>query len=58
MSREIKYIGMDVHKEAVVIAVLNSNGKLVAEGGDRAIDSPDTYHVPLHFPPSNVSRWA
>src|ERR1700687_2579303 len=31
MSREIKYIGMDVHKEAVVIAVLNSSGKLVME---------------------------
>jgi hypothetical protein len=31
MSREIKYIGMDVHKEAVVIAVLNGGGKLVME---------------------------
>ena len=31
MSRDMKYIGMDVHKEAVVIAVLNSNGKLVME---------------------------
>jgi len=31
MSRDIKYIGMDVHKEAVVIAVLNSHGKLVME---------------------------
>jgi len=31
MSRDIKYIGMDVHKEAIVIAVLNSNGKLVME---------------------------
>src|SRR6202049_4432906 len=31
MSREIKYIGMDVHKEAVVIAVLNGSGKLVME---------------------------
>ena len=31
MSREINYIGMDVHKEAVVIAVLNSSGKLVME---------------------------
>ena len=29
MSRDIKYIGMDVHKEAVVIAVLNSGRKLV-----------------------------
>jgi transposase len=31
MSREMKYIGMDVHKEAVVIAVVNSSGKLVME---------------------------
>ena len=29
MSRDVKYIGMDVHKEAVVIAVLNRGGKLV-----------------------------
>ena len=27
----VKYIGMDVHKEAVAIAVLNSSGKLVME---------------------------
>ena len=31
MSRDIKYIGMDVHKEATVIAVLNGGGKLVME---------------------------
>jgi hypothetical protein len=31
MSRDIKYIDMDVHKEAVVIAVLNSSGKLAME---------------------------
>jgi transposase len=31
MSREIKYIGMDVHKEAVVIAVQNGTGQLVME---------------------------
>ena len=31
MSRDVKYIGMDVHKEAVVIAVLNSGGKLVMD---------------------------
>ena len=31
MSHDVKYIGMDVHKEAVVIAVLNSSGKLVME---------------------------
>ena len=31
MSREIKYIGMDVHKEAIVIAVLNGSVKLVME---------------------------
>ena len=28
---ETKYIGMDVHKEAISIAVLNSSGKLVME---------------------------
>jgi hypothetical protein len=31
MSRDIKYIGMDVHKEAIVIAVVNGSGKLVME---------------------------
>src|SRR6266851_8326482 len=31
ISRDIKYIGMDVHKEATVIAVLNGSGKLVME---------------------------
>ena len=31
MSCDVKYIGMDVHKEAGVIAVLNSSGKLVME---------------------------
>ena len=31
MSCDIKYIGMDVHKEATVIAVLNGRGKLVME---------------------------
>lgn len=31
MSRDIKYIGLDVHKEAIVIAVLNDSGKLVME---------------------------
>ena len=27
----VKYIGMDVHKEAISIAVLNSSGRLVME---------------------------
>ena len=27
----VKYIGMDVHKETISIAVLNSSGKLVME---------------------------
>ena len=27
MSRDIQYIGMDVHKEAIVIAILNGSGK-------------------------------
>ena len=28
MSREVKYIGMDVHKEAIVIAVRNAHGPM------------------------------
>ncbi len=28
---DIKYIGMDVHKEAISIAVINGDGKLVME---------------------------
>ena len=31
MSYDVKYIGMDVHKEAIVIAVLNESGKQVIE---------------------------
>jgi hypothetical protein len=31
MSYDVKYIGMDVHKEAIVIAVLSESGKLVME---------------------------
>ena len=31
MSREVKYIGMDVHKEAIVIAVRNTKGHVVME---------------------------
>jgi hypothetical protein len=31
VSRDLKYIGMDVHKEAMVIAVLNGSGKQVME---------------------------
>jgi hypothetical protein len=27
----VKYIGMDVHKETISIAVLNSSGKLIME---------------------------
>src|SRR5258708_40259747 len=31
MSHDVKYIGMDVHKEAIVIAVRNESGKVVME---------------------------
>jgi transposase len=31
MSVDVKYIGLDVHKEAISIAVLNGSGKLVME---------------------------
>ena len=30
-SSNVKYIGLDVHKEAIAIAVLNRAGKLVME---------------------------
>ena len=31
LSSNVKYIGLDVHKEAVAVAVLNGAGKLVME---------------------------
>jgi len=31
MSREVKFIGMDVHKGAIVIAVQNTRGHVVME---------------------------
>ena len=31
LSSDVKYIGLDVHKEAVAVAVLNGAGKLVME---------------------------
>jgi transposase len=31
MSSDIKYIGLDVHKEAIAVAVLNGSGKLIME---------------------------
>jgi hypothetical protein len=34
LSSNVKYIGLDVHKEAIAIAVLNGAGKLVMESMD------------------------
>jgi hypothetical protein len=31
MSRDLKYIGMDVHKATVSVAVVDSGGKLIME---------------------------
>ena len=31
LSSNVKYIGLDVHKEAITVAVRNSAGKLVME---------------------------
>ncbi len=47
MSRDIQYIGMDVHKEAIVIAVLNGSGKLVMESivETKAPDSGPRYKL-------------
>jgi hypothetical protein len=43
-----KYIGMDVHKEAISIAVLNSSGKLVMESTieTKACLAADTSSIP------------
>lgn len=35
MSRDVKYIGMDVHKEAIVIAVLQHRGPIATNGAER-----------------------
>jgi hypothetical protein len=31
MNADVKYIGMDVHKEAIAVAVVNSAGKVMME---------------------------
>ena len=31
LGSKVKHIGLDVHKDAIVVAVLNGAGKLVAE---------------------------
>jgi hypothetical protein len=36
----VKYIGMDVHKEAISLAVLNSSGKLVWNARSKPRPSP------------------
>ena len=44
MSREVKYIGMDVHKEAIVIAVQNTRGHLMMESiRDGVASRKDSY---------------
>ena len=35
----VKYIGMDVHKEAIAIAVLNYSGRQEARGRDALTES-------------------
>jgi hypothetical protein len=37
----VKYIGMDVHKDTISIAVLNSSGKLVMKSNE-----PDSIPLP------------
>jgi hypothetical protein len=49
MSRDIKYLCMDVHKEAIVIAVLNGSGKLVMESiVETNSQQPHVRGWPLH----------
>jgi hypothetical protein len=53
MSYDVKYIGMDVHKEAIVIAVLNESGKLVMES---VIETKSQQHSAV--PPRSTGRAA
>jgi len=60
----IKYIGMDVHKEAISIAVMNGEGKLVMESiietiqlllGHRDLEETTIY---LHLSSKHLSATA
>ena len=44
---------MDVHKEAIVIAVLNGNGKLVME----SIVETKASSMEYVEPPESIQRW-
>jgi hypothetical protein len=53
LSSNVKYIGLDVHKEAIAVAVLNGAGKLVAESivatkASTLLDFLDGQRVELH----------
>ena len=53
LRRLKQYIGMDVHKEAIVIAVLNGNGKLVME----SIVETKASSMEYVEPPESIQRW-
>ncbi|HEY6372907.1 MAG TPA: hypothetical protein VIX37_20180 [Candidatus Sulfotelmatobacter sp.] len=53
MSRDIKHLGVDVHKEAIVIAVLNESGKQVMES---VIETQSQQHSAV--PPRSRGRAA
>ena len=61
MSSNIKYIGLDVHQEAISIAVLNGAGKLVMESiiETQAVTllqkPPPIYRVRVYTPPAHQS---
>jgi hypothetical protein len=63
LSSNVKYIGLDVHKEAIAIAVLNGAGKLVMESivETRASTMLDFLHGlsgELHFGRRNLGGLA
>jgi hypothetical protein len=52
-----KYIGLDVHKEATSIAVLNGVGKLVDPKNDEQHDSANGGYSNSHLYSPNNSRF-
>jgi len=44
MSRDIKYIGMDVHKEAMVIAACNQSDRILRTAGRNSTERVPGFH--------------
>ena len=59
MSLDIKYIGMDVHKESTSIAVMNSIGKIVMSEKRLVMTTRNAYSTPSRrVGPLRYSPWS